>query len=97
MRRGRTANSSPITSSESNGAAAMQNLAFAFIPVFAVLVGTLSSSIGLSAIQLALIASGQAALVVGTHAMIQDKVQFHNLALTVIDEVSAISAPLLVE
>ena len=35
---------------------------------------------------LALIASGQAALVVGTHAMIQDKVQFHNLALTVIDE-----------
>jgi ATP-dependent DNA helicase RecG len=35
---------------------------------------------------LALIASGEAALVVGTHAMIQDKVQFHNLALTVIDE-----------
>ena len=35
---------------------------------------------------LALIASGQAALVVGTHAMIQDKVRFHNLALTVIDE-----------
>jgi ATP-dependent DNA helicase RecG len=35
---------------------------------------------------LALIASGEAALVVGTHAMIQDKVQFSNLALTVIDE-----------
>ncbi len=35
---------------------------------------------------LALIASGQAGLVVGTHAVIQDKVQFHNLALAVIDE-----------
>ncbi len=35
---------------------------------------------------LALIASGEAALVVGTHAMIQDKVQFSKLALTVIDE-----------
>ena len=35
---------------------------------------------------LALIASGQASLVVGTHAMIQDKVVFHKLALTVIDE-----------
>jgi ATP-dependent DNA helicase RecG len=35
---------------------------------------------------LALIASGQAALVVGTHALIQDKVQFHNLALAIIDE-----------
>ena len=35
---------------------------------------------------LALIASGEASLVVGTHAMIQDKVQFSNLALTVIDE-----------
>ena len=35
---------------------------------------------------LALIASGAAALVVGTHALIQDKVQFANLALTVIDE-----------
>ena len=35
---------------------------------------------------LALIASGQAALVVGTHAMIQDKVQFANLAFIVIDE-----------
>ena len=35
---------------------------------------------------LALIASGQAQLVVGTHALIQDKVQFHKLALAVIDE-----------
>jgi len=35
---------------------------------------------------LALIASGQAQLVVGTHAMIQDKVQFQNLALAIIDE-----------
>jgi ATP-dependent DNA helicase RecG len=35
---------------------------------------------------LALIASGQAQLVVGTHALIQDKVQFHNLALAIIDE-----------
>ncbi|TXT40447.1 MAG: ATP-dependent DNA helicase RecG [Comamonadaceae bacterium] len=35
---------------------------------------------------LALIASGQAQLVVGTHALIQDKVQFKNLALAVIDE-----------
>ncbi|HEY8905739.1 MAG TPA: ATP-dependent DNA helicase RecG, partial [Rhodoferax sp.] len=35
---------------------------------------------------LALIASGQAQLVVGTHAIIQDKVQFKNLALAVIDE-----------
>lgn len=35
---------------------------------------------------LALIASGQAQLVVGTHAIIQDKVQFSKLALVVIDE-----------
>ncbi len=35
---------------------------------------------------LALIASGQAQLVVGTHALIQDKVQFHKLALAIIDE-----------
>ena len=35
---------------------------------------------------LALIASGAAGLVVGTHAVIQDKVQFHNLALAIIDE-----------
>ena len=35
---------------------------------------------------LALIASGQAGLVVGTHAVIQDKVQFKNLALAIIDE-----------
>ncbi|MCY7307992.1 MAG: ATP-dependent DNA helicase RecG [Rhodoferax sp.] len=35
---------------------------------------------------LALVASGEAALVVGTHAMIQDRVQFANLALAVIDE-----------
>ncbi|MDR3371662.1 ATP-dependent DNA helicase RecG [Rhodoferax sp.] len=35
---------------------------------------------------LALIASGQAQLVVGTHAMIQDKVQFSKLALAIIDE-----------
>jgi len=35
---------------------------------------------------LALIASGQAQLVVGTHALIQDKVQFKHLALAVIDE-----------
>jgi len=35
---------------------------------------------------LALIASGEAALVVGTHAVIQDQVQFKNLALAVIDE-----------
>jgi ATP-dependent DNA helicase RecG len=35
---------------------------------------------------LALIASGHAQLVVGTHALIQDKVQFHRLALAIIDE-----------
>lgn len=35
---------------------------------------------------LALVASGQAQLVVGTHAIIQDKVQFKNLALAIIDE-----------
>jgi ATP-dependent DNA helicase RecG len=35
---------------------------------------------------LAMIASGEAALVVGTHAVIQDKVQFKNLALAIIDE-----------
>jgi ATP-dependent DNA helicase RecG len=35
---------------------------------------------------LALIASGEAALVVGTHAVIQDQVVFKNLALAVIDE-----------
>jgi len=35
---------------------------------------------------LALIASGEASLVVGTHAIIQDKVVFRNLALAIIDE-----------
>ena len=35
---------------------------------------------------LARIASGEAALVVGTHAVIQDKVEFKNLALALIDE-----------
>ena len=35
---------------------------------------------------LALVASGQAALVVGTHAVIQDKVQFKALGLAIIDE-----------
>jgi ATP-dependent DNA helicase RecG len=35
---------------------------------------------------LALIASGRAGLIVGTHAVIQDKVQFHKLALAIIDE-----------
>ncbi len=35
---------------------------------------------------LALIESGEAKLVVGTHAIIQTKVQFKNLALAVIDE-----------
>jgi len=35
---------------------------------------------------LVLVASGQAALVVGTHAVIQDKVQFKALALAIIDE-----------
>ncbi len=35
---------------------------------------------------LALIASGEAKLVVGTHAIIQAKVQFKNLALAIIDE-----------
>ncbi|WP_367848450.1 ATP-dependent DNA helicase RecG [Rhodoferax sp. WC2427] len=35
---------------------------------------------------LAKIASGEAALVVGTHAVIQEKVVFHNLALALIDE-----------
>ena len=35
---------------------------------------------------LALIASGEAGLVVGTHALIQDKVAFHKLALAIIDE-----------
>ena len=35
---------------------------------------------------LAIIASGEAGLVVGTHAVIQDKVVFKNLALAIIDE-----------
>jgi ATP-dependent DNA helicase RecG len=35
---------------------------------------------------LAMIASGEASLIVGTHAVIQDKVQFKNLALAIIDE-----------
>jgi ATP-dependent DNA helicase RecG len=35
---------------------------------------------------LEIIASGEAALVVGTHAVIQDQVQFHQLALAIIDE-----------
>ncbi len=35
---------------------------------------------------LALIESGEAHLVVGTHAIIQDKVKFHRLALAIIDE-----------
>ncbi len=35
---------------------------------------------------LALISSGEAALVVGTHAVIQDQVQFQRLALAIIDE-----------
>jgi ATP-dependent DNA helicase RecG len=35
---------------------------------------------------LALIASGEAALVVGTHAVIQEQVQFRNLGLAIIDE-----------
>ena len=35
---------------------------------------------------LALIASGEAALVVGTHAVIQEQVHFKNLALAIIDE-----------
>ncbi|MEP6792296.1 MAG: ATP-dependent DNA helicase RecG, partial [Ramlibacter sp.] len=35
---------------------------------------------------LALVASGEAALVIGTHAVIQDQVQFKQLALAVIDE-----------
>ena len=38
------------------------------------------------AAMLELVASGEAALVVGTHAVIQDQVQFKNLALAVIDE-----------
>ena len=35
---------------------------------------------------LAMVASGEAALVVGTHAVIQEQVQFKNLALAIIDE-----------
>ena len=35
---------------------------------------------------LALIQSGEAGLVIGTHAIIQDKVEFKNLALAIIDE-----------
>jgi ATP-dependent DNA helicase RecG len=35
---------------------------------------------------LAMIASGEAGLVIGTHAVIQDKVKFKNLALAIIDE-----------
>jgi ATP-dependent DNA helicase RecG len=38
------------------------------------------------AAMLALIASGEAGLVVGTHAVIQEQVQFKNLALAIIDE-----------
>ncbi|MDB5875464.1 MAG: recG [Ramlibacter sp.] len=35
---------------------------------------------------LSLVASGEAALVIGTHAVIQDQVQFKNLGLAIIDE-----------
>ena len=35
---------------------------------------------------LEMVASGEAALVVGTHAVIQEQVQFKNLALAIIDE-----------
>ena len=35
---------------------------------------------------LQLVASGEAALVIGTHAVIQERVQFRNLALAIIDE-----------
>ena len=38
------------------------------------------------AAMLALVASGEAALVVGTHAVIQEQVQFKNLALAIVDE-----------
>ncbi len=36
--------------------------------------------------QLQMIATGEAAMVVGTHALFQDEVQFHNLGLAIIDE-----------
>lgn len=36
--------------------------------------------------QLSLIASGEASIVIGTHALFQDEVQFHNLGLAIIDE-----------
>lgn len=36
--------------------------------------------------QLQLIATGDAAMVVGTHALFQEQVRFHNLALAIIDE-----------
>ncbi|HDZ55595.1 MAG TPA: ATP-dependent DNA helicase RecG, partial [Pseudomonas xinjiangensis] len=36
--------------------------------------------------QLQLIATGDAAMVVGTHALFQEEVRFHNLALAIIDE-----------
>jgi ATP-dependent DNA helicase RecG len=42
---------------------------------------------------LALIASGEAGLVVGTHALIQDKVVFHQLALAIIDEQHPLAWP----
>jgi len=38
------------------------------------------------AVQLATIADGSAQLVIGTHALFQDEVVFHNLGLTIIDE-----------
>lgn len=38
------------------------------------------------AAMLEMVATGEAALVVGTHAVIQEQVRFHNLALAVIDE-----------
>ena len=38
------------------------------------------------AAMLAMVQSGEAALVVGTHAVIQEQVQFKNLALAIIDE-----------
>ncbi|MGK2913278.1 MAG: ATP-dependent DNA helicase RecG [Porticoccaceae bacterium] len=38
------------------------------------------------AVQLAAIADGSAQLVIGTHALFQDEVVFHNLGLTIIDE-----------
>ena len=65
-----------------NISADTQNYGLAFRPVL--LVGSMTAREKRTAYEK--IASGEANLIVGTHALIQDKVVYHNLALVVTDE-----------